>query len=216
MTLLKRAFPVKTALSLGYPDITVSKPVLNRMFDIQLQQTHPQNEEGKRRHQVAFDIPSTEEFFSLIGTSLTCVDYKVLTGNEIVADLNKPCEFGTYELVIDPGTLEHCFNVVQALKNAANAVAPGGFILHCNPISMVNHGFYMFSPTWYADFYAHNNWTVVEQQVGNATQRANIHPVKRVKVVAECSNYVLVKRPINSPIIRDDHPIQSRYKAMLS
>jgi len=216
LTLLKRVFPAKRVLSLGYPDLPVAKPVLDRLFDISLKETHPQNEEARKRHNVAFDLPSTEEFFEQIGSYWQCVDYKALIGNEIVADLNEPCEFGEYDLVIDPGTLEHCFNVVTALKNAASAVIPGGHIFHCNPLSMVNHGFYMFSPTWYYDFYTHNNWTVLVQEVGNAKQGVKVNPVKRVQVLPELSNYVLAKRPVNSPLIRDDFPIQSKYKAMLA
>jgi hypothetical protein len=60
--------------------------------------------------------------------------------------------------VIDPGTLEHCFNIGQAMMNAANAVKPGGRIFHISPMTMVNHGFYNLCPTMFHDFYQQNGW----------------------------------------------------------
>jgi hypothetical protein len=55
--------------------------------------------------------------------------------------------------VLDCGTTEHCFNVGQAIINAAHAVKPGGAIFHCFPMCVMNHGFWNASPTAFKDFY---------------------------------------------------------------
>jgi len=79
------------------------------------------------------------------------------------ADLNKPLPeelWGQYDVVLDSGTMEHCFNVKEVLFNSVRLLKEGGYIIHLNPVSgMVNHGFYQFSPTLYFDFYAVNNFT---------------------------------------------------------
>lgn len=58
-----------------------------------------------------------------------------------------------YQLVIDTGTLEHCFNVGQAFMNVAVSVSIGGVILQAAPLNRFNHGFWSFSPTADHDFF---------------------------------------------------------------
>jgi hypothetical protein len=65
-----------------------------------------------------------------------------------------------YALVVDAGTIEHCFNIGQAAMNIANLAAVGGFVMHANPLNMFNHGFYNLNPTWYSHFYAGNGFTL--------------------------------------------------------
>jgi SAM-dependent methyltransferase len=68
----------------------------------------------------------------------------------IVHDLNEPLPehlHGRYSVVFDGGSLEHVFNLPQALKNCMQAVAPGGHLITVTPAnSFVGHGFYQFSP----------------------------------------------------------------------
>jgi hypothetical protein len=70
-------------------------------------------------------------------------------------DLNYPEDWPEkYDVVIDGGTAEHCFNVGQVFANILSAVRPdGGIVVHVNPLNMMNHGFWNISPTAYADFY---------------------------------------------------------------
>lgn len=143
-------------LSLGYPDITATKEQVKKLFNyeptrfIDLRERHGGEEES----------PDTEELFEHTGGKLTVVDCFKERGIEIVADLNYPHDLGKFDLVIDPGTCEHCFNIGQALFNAANAVKVGGRILHISPMNMLNHGFYNLCPTLFADLYSQNNWSV--------------------------------------------------------
>ena len=63
-----------------------------------------------------------------------------------------------YDLVIDFGSMEHIFNVTQAIKNISNLCKDGGYILHANPCSNLSgHGFYQFSPEFYYSVYSEEN-----------------------------------------------------------
>jgi len=100
-------------------------------------------------------------FFRMLGVdevlALDCSDFE---GADILHDMNQRVpdrlrdRFG---LVVDSGTLEHIFDVRQALSNIAFMVKPGGRVIHLAPANnCVNHGFYQFSPTLFYDFYAAN------------------------------------------------------------
>lgn len=100
------------------------------------------------------------EMVNLKGGTLDCVDIKAHRGHERVADLNYPADLGSYDLVVDCGTIEHCSNVFQAVKNAATAVKVEGRILHHSPVNMMNHGYYNICPVFFRDFYEGNGWTI--------------------------------------------------------
>ena len=93
---------------------------------------------------------ATEENLKLlgetIGIELDVYDITTERGFEIKTDLNFPLILEkSYDIVIDIGTLEHCFNIGQALMNMASLVGEKGFILHENPYNWGNHGFYKSS-----------------------------------------------------------------------
>lgn len=145
-------------LSLGYPDILAKPEEIQRIFGYMPTRFSDQN----TWHGVAHPLPDTLELFEKVGATLTVVDFTPERGMERIADLNYPHDLGKFDLVIDPGTLEHCFHIGQALMNAANAVKAGGKIFHLSPVSMINHGFYNLCPTLYFDFYTQNGWKVEE------------------------------------------------------
>lgn len=100
------------------------------------------------------------ETVNLKGGTVDAVDIKAHKGTERVADLNYPAELGAYDLVVDCGTIEHCSNIFQAVKNAAAAVKVGGRILHHSPVTMMNHGYYNLCPVFFRDFYETNGWEI--------------------------------------------------------
>lgn len=100
------------------------------------------------------------KLFESKGSSLTVVDHKKYDGREVIADLNYPQDLGKFKLVIDHGTLEHCANIGQALRNAVEAVEMFGYIMHVSPVTMVNHGYFNFSPIFFPDFYRLNGFIV--------------------------------------------------------
>ena len=66
-----------------------------------------------------------------------------------------------FDLVFDGGTLEHVFDIPAALSVVAGMTAVGGRVVHLSPLSnCVDHGFYSFSPTFFADFYSTNQWVM--------------------------------------------------------
>ena len=71
-----------------------------------------------------------------------------------------PLEY--YDIVLDVGTAEHCFNIGQAIVNMADMVRKDGYIIHENPANWGNHGFYNLNPTFYADFYSANGFELTE------------------------------------------------------
>ena len=102
-------------------------------------------------------------FFKLLGfTEVHSVDYFDNEKPTFVLDLNKriPASMeGQYDLVSDAGTLEHCFDVKEALFNTVRLLKPGGHVCFCAPMSgYVDHGFYSFSPTLFRDFFGQNGF----------------------------------------------------------
>jgi hypothetical protein len=48
------------------------------------------------------------------------------------------------------------------LKNFHGLAADGGVVIHISPSSNhVDHGFYMFSPTFFQDYYSANRWDIL-------------------------------------------------------
>lgn len=85
--------------------------------------------------------------FSAGANTVDVVDVIQHKGMERLLDLNEPQVWPKrYQLVINPGTLEHCFNIAQAFKNAWDAVDIGGCILQISPVTMLNHGFWNLNP----------------------------------------------------------------------
>ena len=92
-----------------------------------------------------------EEFFSLLGArEINSLDYSTYEDATIVHDMNAPIpdELGQrFSVVYDGGTLEHVFNVPQALKNCLEMVQVGGYFVQANVANnFMGHGFWQFSP----------------------------------------------------------------------
>lgn len=120
------------------------------------------------------DPISDKEFFSALGfRSVSSLDNSSYEGATFIHDLNKtdlPLYLDAkFDVVFDRGTSEHVFNVPNLLSSVARMVKPGGRIIHHVPSSNhIDHGFYMFSPTMFVDFYTANGfelptlWLVVQ------------------------------------------------------
>lgn len=191
-------------LSLGYPDILVPADHIQALFGYTPEKFA--DDAARKWHQQKFPLPQTEELFERLESTLTVVDFTADRGMEKIADLNEPHDLGKFDLVIDPGTLEHCFNIGQAFLNAANAVKVGGRIFHLSPLNMMNHGFFNLNPTLFHDFYEQNGWeaeiSLVPQPVGS------MDPTARFAVNAEYLVRCLAQRRTEAAII---FPIQSKY-----
>lgn len=109
---------------------------------------------------------SDRQLFTGLGfDDVVALDARDHEGSDILHDLNSdevPAGCGArFDLVLDGGTMEHVFDVASALRTICRMTRPGGRVVHISPLSnCVDHGFYSFSPTLFADFYAANNWLV--------------------------------------------------------
>jgi hypothetical protein len=174
-------------LSLGYPDLLPPKDEVQKITGV--------------------GSTDSKEVFK----TLKCVDFYKLDGVDETVDLCEPVDLGKYDLVIDPGTIEHCFNVAQAFKNAAQAVKVGGCIFHIGSLSMVNHAFYSFSPTLFYDFYQENGFEieVFEGIHKNGMMLESVDKYARKQYPSECVIHCLARRIENKKI---KWPIQWKYR----
>jgi len=67
--------------------------------------------------------------------------------------------------------------VPNVLQNIFQATEDGGRVVHISPSSnYLDHGFYMFSPTLFWDFYRTNEWTIHSLQLARQTSRLDRDP----------------------------------------
>ena len=167
-------------------------------------------------------IIDSQHFFALIGVRLTVVDIAAVRDNEILQDLNMPLRpelVGRFDIVIDPGTLEHCFNVGQGIQNMLSMAKIGGFVFHINPHG--NHGFYNFCPTFYFDFYNDNGHELVSKIVAEhgtpfdyrMTELPLVGRYRLDTVPPESTILVVVRKLHDTP---PKWPVQTKYKSGLA
>jgi hypothetical protein len=118
---------------------------------------------------------------------------------------------GQYDYVLDVGTLEHCFNIAQALVNMASLAKVGGFIFHENPFNWGNHGFYNLSPTLFHDFYTDNGFELVEMKL--MERDGKMYEAPRTKRFTfsggEANLFTIVKRLEMKDV---SMPLQTKYR----
>lgn len=165
-----------TALAFGHPDILATPQELKFIGCL------PSLPEGEKLDRAAYKpdvVGSAHRLIAAMGGSLHVADLFPGYGVDRLVDINLPLpepwgESNWFDLVIDPGTSEHCFNVGQALLNMARMVKKKGFIYHMVPLCHWNHGFWNFSPCAFADFYAQNGFQIIDMQ---AEYRGTFQPV---------------------------------------
>jgi hypothetical protein len=92
-----------------------------------------------------------EPLFRLLGAQQVCsLDASDYEGATYICDLNNPCSadlLQKFSLVHDGGSLEHVFNLPQALKNCMQMVRIGGhFVQITTANNFMGHGFWQLSP----------------------------------------------------------------------
>lgn len=86
------------------------------------------------------------------------MDIDSYEGADHLFDLNEPeCPstlHSRFDLIVDGGSLEHCFNLPNALNSLNMMLRDNGVVFHTNPANkMLDHGFFQISPTLYSDYY---------------------------------------------------------------
>jgi hypothetical protein len=103
-------------------------------------------------------------FFELLGfSSVESCDIAEWEGATHLVDLNRPIPAaleGRADVVFETGTSIQIFDLPQVLENVHRFLKPGGRAIHA-AVPSNNHidlGFYMASPTLFADYYAANGY----------------------------------------------------------
>ena len=166
------------------------------------------NEDKKRLNLFEKDYVNDEYIDKLLvdkfkANSVKSVDNSPFEGADIIHDMNKPIENlnEKFDTIIDFGTSEHIFNVVENLSNISKFCKNNGIILHSLPANNnCGHGFWQFSPELFFSLYSENNgfsdteifvfnthnkyewWKVEKQKLG-----------ERLEISSDAPLYVLVK-----------------------
>jgi hypothetical protein len=170
-----------TAMAFGHPDILATPQELRFLGAL------PSLGEGEKLDRAVYKsgvVGNAHRLFEAMGGTLTVADIYNGYGVDRILDLNVPqrVDRERFDLVIDPGTSEHCFNVGQALLTMAEMVKPGGFIYHMVPLCHWNHGFWNFSPCAFADFYEQNGFRIVEMQAEYRGQFQDVMARKKFEI----------------------------------
>ena len=161
LNLLKSYMPFKRVLALGYLDVISPLEEIEEAFPDADLSNPVFNKESQKWHGLGFEPVDSRWLLARLGVEkLDVLDVEKWRGDEITGDLNEPMELEPYDLVIDHGTIEHCMNIGQALKNIAGFVKVGGYVFNGPPLNMYNHGFYNVCPTLFYDFYVRNGWRI--------------------------------------------------------
>lgn len=104
-----------------------------------------------------------DDFFELIlgARSIHSVDYSDYQHADLVHDLNTPLPDKwkqRFDALIDGGSIEHIFDIRQALTNYMEAIKVGGSLfLLTTANNMCGHGFYQFSPEFFYRVFSQEN-----------------------------------------------------------
>jgi SAM-dependent methyltransferase len=145
--------------TLGVQTVYMSTRDLRRQFERFSVVPAVPIEEGKK------EIPDKLLFKMLGFEALETMDYSDFEGADHVVDLNHdglPEQLREkFDVVLDSGTLEHVFHVPNVMKNIISLVKVGGRVIFLSPSSNhMDHGFYMFSPTFFADYFLANKFEI--------------------------------------------------------
>jgi SAM-dependent methyltransferase len=85
---------------------------------------------------------------------------------EILLDLNKRIPenmVGAFGTVLNGGTLEHVFDIRQAMENLHRLVRPNGSFIHMVPVTWYEHGFMNFNPVFFHTVAEANDYTTLAE-----------------------------------------------------
>jgi hypothetical protein len=116
-----------------------------------------------------------EPLFEFLGAEeVKAVDVSSYEGAEIIHDMNQPLPGSMNERftsVVDGGSLEHVFNIVQAITNCMELTAEGGSFISLSPANnFLGHGFHPLSPEFL--------FAALSEQNGFKVRRMLVHENK--------------------------------------
>lgn len=151
-------------LSVGYPDLVLTRNSYNKFVkkysisqDILANQAPVMN--WHKLNSSRFVALSLKRILQLnFNVYFNYIDIQEGTGlaedvdDFIEMDLNLPIsESSQFDLIIDSGTAEHCFNIGRVFSTYHQLLSLGGYLYQWSPFISPNHGFYSINPTLYFD-----------------------------------------------------------------
>ena len=142
--------------SVGYPDLIIRKDHINLIPSVELTRSLIKNEKPLRWHNLdpsIYAALSIEDFCERSEIQFEYLDINPGTGTQNCfqhVDLNMHIPdhlYCKYDLLIDSGTAEHCFNIGQVFENYFQMLKPGGVLIQYIPFLSPNHGFWSINPT---------------------------------------------------------------------
>lgn len=219
----KRGAGVTKVVSLGYPDLLVNREDMEEIFgreitrDLVVRENSQQIIQRHNQEERMSEVFSCESLFENLACEFDVYDIERHHGLEKIIDLNKvlPEELREeYDMVLDPGTLEHCFNVGTAIINMASMLKLGGCIIHHNPMFYVNHGFYNFSPTFYCDFYDANEFDIIKFPVVDSKIVSSASPSSKNISYGMMNNLIAIRRSVVELVWPSQGQHEQSYYAM--
>lgn len=159
----------RKVLCLGYPDLLVDEQHLISIFGQEFVNNileEPMSDAVKAWHKSTlpkvFDPIWILKYFNFDVVIFDLISHR---GVETLIDLNEPISdvhVEQFDLIIDTGTLEHCFNVGQAFKNICSTVKKGGVFMTAAPVSKLNHGYWNFGTIVHKDGFEQNGFEILK------------------------------------------------------
>lgn len=127
----------------------------------------------ERRFDFVQDDGFSETLFRKLGFGeIETMDFAAYEGPSIEQDLNEPVPehlHNQFDFIFDGGTIEHVFNVPQALMNVYLMLKPGGRFVSANGMNgWVGHGMYQFNPEMVWTFWKRKCQSIVHLCMGLA------------------------------------------------
>lgn len=171
-------------LLLGAPDIYFDASHFERMVklaDTEYDQSLPWIPSPKAEFAKKGYLDGITLFKKLGFDSVSVLDVSDFEGANIIFDLNKSKIADElrerFDLIIDHGTLEHVFHFPNAMNNIFQMLKQGGRVITCAPSNnYFDHGFYMFQPTLFMDYYSANNWRIESIKIVQFSPNQEIEP----------------------------------------
>lgn len=211
-------------VTVGYPDCLVPTSVVRDMFgqDVAAKLTYREDSDKiiawHNLGNFIEEIIDTKSLLDALEIEMTVLDINEVRGGEVICDLNRPVPkdlLERFDIILDGGTMEHCFNIGQVINNLVGMSKINGFIVHGNPLNVMNHGFFNFCPTFYHDYYLDNGHRLVSPiygyiNVGIESQLFELPATKRFKGAPEDSWISVIAQKLHTK--KNVWPMQTKYK----
>jgi len=166
---LPSAVENRKVLCLGYPDFLVDEQHLVSIFGQEFVDNIPEEpmSDAVRSWHKSYLPKIFDPIWILKHLNFDVVIFDIIShrGIETLIDLNEPIadiQFEQFDLIIDTGTLEHCFNVGQAFKNICSTVKKDGIFITAAPVSKLDHGYWNFGTIVHLDGFQQNGFEILK------------------------------------------------------